>query len=200
MFRTWRRAVTLAWWRCVRGALGVWRSVFRPWRLSLADAGMRRLGTGGWASSNRFMAQPSGAIFILPAGKGVGSRRFGMSKLLWPRARRSLDFVLAVNCLAVAQALYFAMGTFRFQLFGPACPGQDGPMSSETVAEIFFGLCVGASLSRTCRHGLVWGGVGRSGVQRTAMEAGVGLGEHANALSTPISKTSTMKQTVCTVR
>ena len=106
-------------------------------------------------------------VFWLPIGlrtRGVGSRRFGMSNLLWPRARRSLDVVLEVHCLAFAQTLYFASGTFRFQLFGPACPGQDGPMSSETVAGIFSGLCVGARLSRACRHGVVWSAVGWGGV------------------------------------
>ena len=32
--------------------------------------------------------------------------------------------------VAVIQAVCFAVGAFRIKLFGPACPGQGGPMNS----------------------------------------------------------------------
>ena len=90
-------------------------------------------------------------------------RHTGMA--IWPRVAPSAFQRMA---LLLLRELYFAVGTFRFQLFGPACPGQDGPMSSETVAEIFFGMCVGATLLSSSRHGfglrcagLCWAWAGR---------------------------------------
>ena len=103
LFRTWRRAVASGERWGVRGALSGWRSVFRSCRLSLADAGARRLGAGGLAMPCRFMAQLGAQQPILPPpGEGTGSRRLVIHKpCLWPCAGQpshSLLFPFHLYC------------------------------------------------------------------------------------------------------